>query len=316
MRALVVMNPAATSTTERSRDVLVNALAAQADITVVPTEFRGHAAELAAAAVEQRYDVVIPFGGDGTVNEVVNGLLADRNAGDRTARPALAVVPGGSTNVFARALGMPNDPVEATGALLDALRSGRERSVSVGQADGRFFTFCAGYGFDAAVVGMVERARAAGKRNTGGRYVRLAVQRYLTERYGMHGHLRRAPIRVELRDGTPVPPLFMAMATNTTPWTFLGARAIHPTPEASFDTGIDLFGLSSMTTPNVIAVVGRLLSGSSRLPRTRGVEVRHDAHEAVFVSDEPLDFHLDGDYLGVRTKVTVRNLPDALRVII
>lgn len=315
MRALLVMNPAATSTTERSRDVLVNALAAQAEITVVPTEFRGHAAELAAAAAEQRYDLVIALGGDGTVNEVVNGLLADHGAAERHARPALAIVPGGSTNVFARALGLPNDPVEATGVLLDALRVGRQRSVSVGQADGRYFTFCAGFGFDASVVAMVERARAAGKRNTGSRYVRLAVQHYLTERYKIRGQLRRSAIRVELSDGRQVPPLFMAMATNTTPWTYLGTRAIETTPEASFETALELFGLSSMTTPSIVTAVGRLLSGSARLPRTRGVVVCHNASEAVFTADQPLDFHLDGDYLGVRTRVTLRNLPDALRVI-
>jgi diacylglycerol kinase family enzyme len=316
MRALLVMNPAATSTTERSRDVLVNALAAQADVTVVPTEFRGHATELAATAVEEHYDLVISLGGDGTVNEVVNGLLADREAGDQSARPALAVLPGGSTNVFARALGLPNDPVEATGAILDALRAGRRRSVSVGQADERFFTFSAGFGFDAAVVAMVERERASGKPNTGGRYVRLAVQRFMAERYGMNAQLRRSPIRVELHDGTPVPPLFMAMAMNTSPWTYLGSRAIVTTPEASFESGLDLFGLSSMTTPSVVTVVGRLLSGSSRLTRTRGVVVRHDAAEIEFTSEQPLDFHVDGDYLGARTKVTLRNLPNALRVVV
>ena len=165
MRALLVVNPKATTTTERGRDVLVRALRSEVDLAVEYTQRRGHAAELAPRAASDGYDVVVTLGGDGTVNEVVNGLLRD---GPGPTVPALAVVPGGSTNVFARALGLPKDWTEGTGVILEALHTGRVRTVGLGRADDRYFTFCAGLGLDAEVVRKVERARLRGKVSTPG----------------------------------------------------------------------------------------------------------------------------------------------------
>src|SRR3954453_19493144 len=160
MRSLVVVNPAATSTSARMRDVLVDALASELKLDVVETTHRGHGRELGERAVAEGMDLVISVGGDGTVNEVVNGLLTN---GPAPHLPALAVVPGGSTNVFSRALGRSCDPVEATAEILDSLRAGRTRLVSLGTAsatgtstapgggwtDPRWFVFAAGLGFDA-----------------------------------------------------------------------------------------------------------------------------------------------------------------------
>ena len=309
---LLVMNPKATSATERTRDVLVGALSSALDLRAVETERRGHAAELARSAALDGTDVVIAFGGDGTVNEVVTGLLAD---GPGPGLPALAVVPGGSTNVFARALGLPNHAVEATGALLRLLREGRTRKVSVGAAHSedddsdRYFTFSAGYGFDAAVVGAVERHRAAGRRSTGSLYIRSALSEYIrnTDR-------KNPPITCELADGTELPPLFMAVLANTAPWTYLGSRPILATPEASFMTGLDLFGLSSMSALPVWRTVGRLIANSQRLGDGRGVLIRHDLPELTLSAQRPVEFQVDGDYLGPRERVTFRSVPDALRV--
>ncbi|GAA2812399.1 diacylglycerol/lipid kinase family protein [Nonomuraea dietziae] len=157
MRAMLLVNPKATTTNRRTRDVLIRALGAAVDLTVEETRYRGHAAALARTAHAKGYDTVAVLGGDGTVNETVNGLL---NAGGRAERPALIVIPGGSANVFARALGLPNDPIEATGATLEALREDRRRSVGLGQAlwegESRYFTFCAGMGYDAEVIRAVE----------------------------------------------------------------------------------------------------------------------------------------------------------------
>src|SRR3954452_5445373 len=121
MRALVVVNPRATAMSPRERDVLAHALGSETDLEVAETANRGHAAALACRAMRNGTDVVVAFGGDGTINEVVNGLLTD-GVHDRV--PTLGVVPAGSTNVFARALGLPNDPIESTGVLLEALRTG------------------------------------------------------------------------------------------------------------------------------------------------------------------------------------------------
>src|SRR5438105_2440642 len=141
MRVLVVANPNATATSPRMRDILARALASEAHLEIAETAHRGHAAALACRAMRDGADVVVALGGDGTINEVVNGLLTD---GSHPGVPALGIVPAGSTNVTARAIGLPNDPIEATGILLDALRAGSRRAISLGVVDGRYFAFAAG----------------------------------------------------------------------------------------------------------------------------------------------------------------------------
>ncbi|HEV2637525.1 MAG TPA: diacylglycerol kinase family protein [Actinocrinis sp.] len=312
LSGLLVMNPKATTATARTYDVLVGALSSQLNLRTVQTEHRGHAAELARQAGADGTDVVIAFGGDGTVNEVVTGLLAE---GPRPGGPALAIVPGGSTNVFARALGLPNHAVEATGALLRLLRSGQTRLVSMGasrsddESADRYFTFSAGYGFDAAVVGAVERQRAAGRKSTHSLYVRSA----LTE-YWRRTDRRTAPIQAKLADGSELAPLFMAVLANTSPWTYLGNRPIVATPQAGFDSGLDLFGVSTFAAVPTWITIGRLLSGSARLGRGRGELLRHDLPEITLLAQRPVAFQVDGDYLGPRERVTFRSVPDALRV--
>src|ERR687894_733676 len=127
MRALVVANPAATTTNRGLRDRVLAGLADQLEVELAETTHRGHGAELARKACAEGVDVVVTLGGDGTVNEVVNGLLHD-GPGEQV--PPLAVVPGGSTNVFARALGRARDPLVATTEVLDSLCAGRTRQIS------------------------------------------------------------------------------------------------------------------------------------------------------------------------------------------
>jgi len=192
MRVLVVVNPRATAMSERQRDVLAHALGSSADLQIEPTANRGHAAALACRAMRDQVDVVVALGGDGTVNEVANGLLTD---GVHDKVPALGVVPAGSTNVFARAIGLPNNPIEATGALLDGLRHGRRRPISLGRLEDRWFTFTAGVGFDAAIVAGVEKYRARGKRSTHALYARVGVREFL------RSDRRHPKLHVELPDG-------------------------------------------------------------------------------------------------------------------
>lgn len=172
MRAMLLVNPKATTTNRRTRDVLIGALSATMSITVEETAYRGHAALLSRKAHASGYDVVAVLGGDGTINEAANGLLdaEDGRGGDATGRPALLVIPGGSANVFARALGLPNSTVEAVGAVLEAIRDGRRRTVGLGQAlwndESRYFTFCSGLGYDAEVIRAVEGMRGTGRKAT------------------------------------------------------------------------------------------------------------------------------------------------------
>src|SRR5918997_3055240 len=158
MRALVVVNPAATTTTAKMRDVLVGALASELKLDVVQTTHRGHGQELGAQAAAEDIDLVVAVGGDGTVNEVVNGILTD---GPAPHLPMLAVVPGGSTNVFSRALGRSRDPVEAMAEILASLRAGRTRTVSLGTASATGTSTAAVSGTEPDTAAMAAEADAA-----------------------------------------------------------------------------------------------------------------------------------------------------------
>ncbi len=160
------MNPNATTASAAARTVLTSALSSRLDLTVAHTDRRGHATELAEAARRDGMDLVVVLGGDGTLNEVVNGLLgppAQHDDARGTHRPALAVVPGGSANVFAKALGISTDPIEATEQLLEAITAGHRRSLGLGHTEDRWFLLNAGLGWDAEVVHTVEGHRGNGK---------------------------------------------------------------------------------------------------------------------------------------------------------
>jgi diacylglycerol kinase family enzyme len=309
MRALLVVNPKATATTERVRDVIARALGSELKVDVVETRARGHATELAREAAAGDVDVVVTLGGDGTVNEVVNGLL---DGGPREDTPTLAVVPGGSANVFARALGGSRNPVEATADILDALRAGRLREVGLGLAGERWFTFCAGLGFDAEVVEAVERQRDAGRRASPGLYVRTAVRHFFT------GTDRRHPVvTLEVPGEEPVSRLALAIVANTDPWTYLGARAVHPLPQASFDSGLDVLAPRRMRTLGSLRLVGQMLSKRPRGegPGGRGVVRRHDLAAFTLRAEHPLALQVDGDLLEPTDELPFRSVPRALRVV-
>jgi diacylglycerol kinase family enzyme len=315
MRALLVVNPKATTTTERSRDVLVRALRSQVELTVEYTRRRGHAAALTRAAAESGVDVVVTLGGDGTVNEAVNGLMNAENAlaGGTVAPayrlPALAVVPGGSTNVFARALGLPRDWVEGTGAILAGMRDGRYRVIGLGRADDRYFTFCAGLGLDAAVVRRVEQARLRGRTSTPALYVRSMIGQLLTRE-----DRKSPPLSLE-RPGEPAETdLGTVIIQNTAPWTYVGDRPINPNPDASFDRGLDVLALRQLKVGSTARTVRQMASRRGD-PHGRQVLRLHDQAEFTVVAERPQPFQLDGDYLGERQKVHVMSVPQALRVI-
>lgn len=306
MRALLVVNPKATATTERMRDVLAHALASETKLDVVQTQARGHATSLARQAAVDGLDVVVSLGGDGTVNEVVNGLLAD---GPAAGLPALAVVPGGNANVFARALGLPAEPVEATSQLLDALRTQRRRAVGLGRADERWFTFCAGLGLDAEVVRRVERQRAGGRRATPALFVRQGITQFF-----LHARGSRPEITVHA-DGREPERVGLALVCNSDPWTYLGPRPVRPCPRAGFDTGLDLFGLRRMGTVTTLRHLRQILSRRPA-PRGRAVLALHDQDGFRLVADTPRALQVDGDDLGDRAEVTFRAVPAALDVLV
>ncbi len=274
------------------------------DLTVEPTGHRGHAADIARQAVLSGVDLVVTLGGDGTVNEVVNGLLSE----GVLPNTALAVVPGGSTNVFARALGIPNEPIEATGVILEALREDRSRTVGLGLADNRYFTFCAGFGLDAAVIRRVERSRRRGRTATPGLYFSSAIAQYMNRRQ------RRTDLTLRRATEADEPGLSLAIVQNTAPWTYLGNRAVNPNPDASFELGLDVLALRGLGLPTTLRTVGQIFS---REPDPHGKRMLriHDVSEFTLETPSALAFQVDGDYLGERRRVHFQSVAEALRIL-
>jgi diacylglycerol kinase family enzyme len=321
---MLIVNPHATSTTPLRRDVIARALASELDLTVVQTRYRGHAAHFAGEAARDGYQVVLTLGGDGTVNEVVNGLLRafPPAAGGPETRPALAAVPGGSANVFTRALGMPPDPVDATGRILAALTGGGRRTIGVGLAEDRYFTVNAGLGFDAEVVRAIEGLRADGQEASAGLYVWTAIRHF----YGVTNR-RQPALALELAGRPVARGLFFAFVSNAAPWTYLGSRPVNPSPEAGFDTGLDVFAVRALGTLSTLGTLRHMLGVGPGWPGWRGghgpgggagpkhILSLHDERELAFRATRPIAFQVDGEYVGEREHVTFRSVPGALRVI-
>lgn len=283
--------------------MIQKALAADHEVEVAETSRRGHAARLARGAAAAGTEVVVALGGDGTLNEAANGLVGTETA--------LAPLPGGSTNVFARTIGLPNDPIEATGALLDSLAAGSIRPVGLGSVNGRYFLFHVGIGFDAAVVEQVER-RGTLKRWAGHPlFLYAAFDTWLR-----HYDRSRPRFSVHHADGTVVDDGYFAICMNTDPYTYLGNRPLHLAPRATLDAALSMVTLRTLRLlPVGRAIVSALLSGSGLVPG-RHLDVRHDLPDLVVHGHGPVPYQVDGDFLGVLDELRIRHEPDALRLVL
>jgi diacylglycerol kinase family enzyme len=304
MRALLVVNPNATTTGAMQVEYFADALRTACEVTVLATERRGHASGIAEAARDDGYDLVVAHGGDGTVNEVVNGLMRI----DAGARPGFAVIPGGHGNVFSRALGQPTDPSTAAVRLARAVRLGVTRRIGLGDVGGRYFTFSAGFGFDARVVRQVDLGRRAGRSATTPQYVAATLREYMRST-----PWRRAPLTLITPSGMMTPGLHLLIVGNTTPWTYLGDQPLHATPLASFETGLDVLGLRRFGPATLAQTFAQVLTAAS--PRHRNLVRLHDVDGVTVHSEQPISVQLDGEYAGEVTTATVRAHRDALTVV-
>jgi diacylglycerol kinase family enzyme len=307
VRALLIINPRATSMTGRDAGLVVRALGSRLELDTRQTQYRGHAGKLAAASAAEGYELVVTFGGDGTVNEVVNGLM---RIPEPTERPPIAPIPGGSGNVFARTLGLPPEAGQAVQLILAAVEAGTRRKIGLGLAGDRYFTFSAGLGLDAEVIADMERRRARGRRASTAAYLRAIVRRYYA------GTDRRRPALSLRAPGLPaVSSLFMGVVTNSSPWTYLGSHPVRPA-HSDLSSGLDLFALRRLRTLTTLATLGHMMhSSNEELPTGRDVVSASALTELTFEADRPIAFHIDGEYLGETESVAFRFVPDALRVI-
>lgn len=304
MKILLIVNSAASSVTLRSRVLVQKALSEAHEVSVAETSRRGHAARLAQGAAAQGVDVVVVFGGDGTLNEAANGLLGSATA--------LAPLPGGSTNVFARTLGLSDDPVEAATALVDAIGTGALQRVGVGTVNRRCFLFHCGIGFDAAVVAQVEK-RSGLKRYAGHPlFVYAALDTWLR-----HYDRKRPHFSVEFADGSIVADAFFTICFNTDPYTFLGSRPLRLAPDATLANPLSVLTFRSLKVGRIVRLAVAALSGKGAHPKSgRHVDYHPNVTGFVVRADRPFPYQVDGDYLGEVGQLEFRYEPDSLTLVV
>lgn len=305
MKVLLLVNPFSSSVTARTRVVIRKALAGDHDVHLVETARRGHATRLAQGAAADGTDVVVVLGGDGTVNEAANGLAETSTA--------LAVLPGGSTNVFARTIGLPNDPIEATAMLLEAMEAGSIRRVGLGSVNGRYFCFHVGMGYDAALVEQVEK-RSGLKRWAGHP---LFMWAGITT-WAKHYDTSSPHFSVRYLDGDSVADGYFAVCCNTNPYTYVGSRPFDIAPEANLDNGLAMVTVRSMRLDRILRVVVRALQGDGALARDPFVHYRPDTQNLVVeaLDGRPFPYQVDGDYLGEIERIELRHVPEVMDLVV
>jgi diacylglycerol kinase family enzyme len=309
-RMLIIVNPYATTVSDRLRNLVVYALQGRYDVEAVSTEAQNHATEIGREARDGGYDVVVAFGGDGTLNEVVNGLAG-------TDLP-VAVLPGGSTNVVCRTLGIPNDVVDATEHLLSLADDWTPRKIDLGMVDDRYFVFACGVGIDATVVRRVD-ANPKLKASAGPYYYSWA---------GVSGFYRKYlvnPIRVRATvDGHEPVEGVTAIVQNSDPFTYFASRPIRVCEGIGIDDGtLSLAVLRRAVQRDMPTLISRLFSESRPAAHHKQVahfdDVAHAVVETASATRDggprPFPLQVDGDYIGERERVEVHAAPAALTIV-
>jgi diacylglycerol kinase family enzyme len=303
VRLLLIVNPAASSMTPRRRVRIQRALGRDHRLEVAETSSRGHATRLARAAARDGIEVVVVAGGDGTLNEAADGL-----AGTDT---ALAPLPLGSTNVFARTVGMRKRLDPALDQLLTSIERQSFQRVGLGCGNGRHFLFHLGTGYDAEVIEQVERHSGLKRRLAHPTFAVTAVTTFL------RGYDRASPqYRVEA-DGESVGDGFYSIVSNTAPYVFFGPRPMTVTRSAGFDHRLAFTMFRRLDAGVLVPAVISSLARGKRLERDERIVQLEDVDALTFVAnDGPFPWQVDGDYLGEVERLEVRYVPEALTLLI
>jgi diacylglycerol kinase family enzyme len=302
-RMLMIVNPYATTVSDRLKNLVVYALQGRYEVDAIDTQARNHATELCREAAGEGYDIVVAFGGDGTVNEAANGL-----AGSDT---PLSCLPGGRTNVYCRMLGIPTDVVDATEHLLRLADDWRPRRVDLARVNDRHFLFSAGVGLDASVVERVD-AHPRLKARYGEWYYTSVGIRTFTRRYVIR------PPRLEVTLAGETVSGVTTIVQNGTPYTYFGNRPVNMGEGATLESG-DLAGvvLQRASAIDIPTVIWRALSQRARVARHRrvhaftgvpGLRVRS-------LDDRPLPLQVDGDYIGTVHEATFGLTPGGIAIV-
>jgi len=309
-RMLIIVNPYATTVSSRLKNLVVYALQGRFEVETVDTEAQNHATEIGREVRDHGYDVVVAFGGDGTLNEVVNGLAG-------TDVP-VSVLPGGSTNVVCRTLGIPNDVVDATEHLLTLADEWAPRRIDLGRVDGRHFVFSCGAGIDATVVKRVD-AHPRMKSMAGPYYFSWAAISAFYRQYLVN------PVRLRVRTGAGESAEGVtALAQNSDPFTYFASRPVRVCENVAIDDGTLALGvLQRAAQRDMPTLITRLFSAERPAARHRRIDHFEHVAEATVTSisetkdgiARPFPVQVDGDYIGEKTEMTLRAEPGALTIV-
>lgn len=302
-RALVIVNPYATTVSDRLRNLVIYALQARYEVEAVGTQARGHATEICREAAHEGYDVVIAFGGDGTVNEAANGLVGSPTP--------LSCLPGGATNVYCKLLGIPGEIVDATEHILAIADDWRPRSVDLGRVNDRYFAFSSGLGVDASVVRRVDQHPRL-KARLGAWYFTYAAVTTFSSRYLVRPPRMLVSARGEETLGVT------AIVQNAPRYTYFNAAPIELAEGATLDGGtLSSIVLRRARAFDMPSILLRALSPRMRLVNHRKVAGYENVQELVVrsVDDRLLPLHVDGDFLGDVAEARYAVVPRALRVV-
>lgn len=300
-QVLLISNARAASVSERTKEVIIKALQADFKLEVIDTERRDHASELAQDAVDRGFDAVVVFGGDGTVNEAAQGLVATG--------AALGILPGGMTNVMARSIGVPRDPVEATAFVASRLRSKTRRRIGMGRFNARYFLFSSGMGLDAEVVRRVESDPVKKRERGEWSFVSSAFAAAFTEYRGATPELT-----VEV-DGTEPYRTLLCIACNARPFTYLRRFPVDVCPGGSLDHRLDVFSLDRISTLTIPRIVWAVFVSRNHV-NWRNTHYYSDVTGASWRAARPMPVQVDGDYIGEWDRGIVRWVPDALDLLV
>jgi len=304
MRLLLIVNPTASSMTPRRRVQIQKMLGKNHRLEVAETYRRGHATRLARSAAAEGIDVVIVAAGDGTLNEAANGLVGTQTA--------LAPLPGGSTNVFARTLGIPNSVGPATNLLLESLATKSIKRVGVGIANERHFLFHLGVGFDAGVIAQVERHHWIKRWFAHSVFAVTTANSYFRNFDRTH-----PPYRVELPNKQSVGEGFFSVVSNTRPYAFFGIRPLTITRDAGFDRALALTMFRKFDYLSTLAAVASAIGSGKRLSKNKAVLQMADLSDLSFVATHgPFPYQVDGDFLGEVERLEVSYVPNSLSLIV
>ena len=303
---MLLINPSASSVDWKSRMAANSALVADHDVTTVETTKRDDATGLARQAAEDGFEAVVVLGGDGTLNEAANGLV--------NTNTALATLPGGSTNVFARTIGMAPKTTKAAPQLAAALSRGTDslRTFGLGTVNGqRHFLFHLGVGYDAEVVAQVER-RASLKRKIG-----QAIFVYSSfSTYFKHYDHKKPSFALDFPDGTSVEDGFFTICLNTNPYTYLGARPLCVTPDTGPERGLVTVTTKKLKVRTLLTLFGSALGKGEILRKSESVDYHTDLKSVTFRGHKPFPHQVDGDYLGQATSLEVTHGEASIRLIV